>query len=277
MELVLGKLKKTRSNIEFLLTLEWASTENSLGQALMAEAERITGAQATDLLAQAVAAFRAALEVRTKADDALEWADTQVNLGVALWHQGRWSRGPEAEDLLAKATDAFRAALEVKTRQSLPQDWAATENNLGVAFADEAARVNGSQSADLMAKAADAFQAALEVRTRENLPQDWANTENNLAAALESQAEKAAGQKPLTCSPALWQHIARSSKFIPKQTCPRTGPQRSRIWQSPSTRGLSKAAERRLSNLLPSPLRPAGPRLRSSPGRRSPGVGNGSK
>jgi tetratricopeptide (TPR) repeat protein len=109
-------------------------------------------------LAQAVQAYRAALEVYTKPDLPQNWASTQNNLGVALVNQGERSSGAQATDLLAQAVQAYRAALEVNTKADLPQDWARTQNNLGVALIDQ-----GDYSA-----AADAIEAGLEVSPADN-------------------------------------------------------------------------------------------------------------
>ena len=65
--------------------LDWAGTQNNLGNALAMLGERESG---TARLAEAVAAFRAALEVLTRHRVPLDWAKTQNNLGNAL--EGAW-------------------------------------------------------------------------------------------------------------------------------------------------------------------------------------------
>jgi tetratricopeptide (TPR) repeat protein len=154
---------------------------------------RSSGAQATDLLAQAVQAYRAALEVRTQADLPQDWAMTQNNLGNALEDQGERSSGAQATDLLAQAVRAYRAALEVQTKAELPQDWATTQNNLGIALMDQGERSSGAQAAELLTQAVQAYRAALEVYTKADLPQDWARTQNNLGNALLDQGERSSG------------------------------------------------------------------------------------
>ena len=106
-------------------------TQNNLGNALVREAERSGGGEATKLLAQAVDAYRAALEVFTKADLPQAWATTESDLGIALQDQGERSGGAEGAKLLAQAVDAYRAVLEVRTKADLPQDWARTQYSLG--------------------------------------------------------------------------------------------------------------------------------------------------
>ena len=56
--------------------LDWAAMQNNLGTALERLGERESG---TARLEQAVAAFRAALQERTRARVPLDWAQTQMN------------------------------------------------------------------------------------------------------------------------------------------------------------------------------------------------------
>jgi tetratricopeptide (TPR) repeat protein len=59
-----------------------------LGNALVDRAERSSGAQATELLAQAVDDYRAALTVQTRADVPQDWATTENGLAGALADRG---------------------------------------------------------------------------------------------------------------------------------------------------------------------------------------------
>jgi tetratricopeptide (TPR) repeat protein len=61
--------------------LEWAATQNDLGDALSMLGSRESG---TGKLTEAVAAYRAALEEWTRERVPLDWARTQLNLGNAL-------------------------------------------------------------------------------------------------------------------------------------------------------------------------------------------------
>ena len=108
------------------LPQDWAVTQNNLGVALRAHADRTEGPKGTELLAQAVSAYRSALEVRTREQLPQDWAMTQNNLGVVLWDQAARTEGPKGAELLAQAVSAYRSALEVRTREQLPQDWAVT-------------------------------------------------------------------------------------------------------------------------------------------------------
>ena len=110
--------------------LDWAATQDNLGSALRALGERESGTAHLDNLGsalfqiralgeresgtahleQAVEAYRAALEERTRARVPLDWAMTQNNLGNALAALGERERGTER---LEQAVAAYRATLEV--------------------------------------------------------------------------------------------------------------------------------------------------------------------
>jgi tetratricopeptide (TPR) repeat protein len=126
---------------------------NNLGLALVDQGEMSHGKQATDLIAQAVEAYRAALEVYTKADLPHDWAMTQNNLGLALRDMGERTSGAQAKELFAQAIQAYQAALQVYSTVHTPFDWAATENNLSNVLVDEGD----------FAAAAKAIEAVLEV------------------------------------------------------------------------------------------------------------------
>ena len=103
-------------------------TQNNLGNALATLGERESG---TARLEEAVAAYRAALEERTRERVPLDWAMTQNNLGNALRALGERESGTAR---LEEAVAAYRAALEERTRERVPLDWAMTQNNLGNAL-----------------------------------------------------------------------------------------------------------------------------------------------
>ena len=54
------------------------------GIALCEQGRRTAGPQGAELLAQAVTAYRGALEVRTREQLPQQWALTQTDLGIAL-------------------------------------------------------------------------------------------------------------------------------------------------------------------------------------------------
>ncbi|MEP4553839.1 helix-turn-helix domain-containing protein, partial [Tateyamaria sp.] len=102
----------------------WAAGKNAEAVGLQHQGTRTDGPKGADLLAEAVAAYRAALEVSTRADHPVHWAITQNNIGAALRNQSTRTDGSKAADLLAQAVAAYRAALEVRTRADHPMQWA---------------------------------------------------------------------------------------------------------------------------------------------------------
>ncbi|MDZ8261266.1 CHAT domain-containing protein, partial [Nostoc sp. ChiQUE01b] len=139
---------------------------------------RIKGDRA-DNIEKAIAAFTAALTVRTPEALPIDWATTQNNLGLAYTDRIKGDRADNIEIAIA----AYTAALTVYTREALPQNWATTQNNLANAYRD---RIKGDR-ADNIEIAIAAYTAALTVHSREALPQSWATTQNNLANAYRDR------------------------------------------------------------------------------------------
>src|SRR5262249_10470401 len=71
-------------------SLDWAETQNKLGNALTRLGERESG---TARLEEAVEAYRAALTERTPERVPLQWAETQNNLGIVLRRLGERESG----------------------------------------------------------------------------------------------------------------------------------------------------------------------------------------
>ncbi len=82
--------------------LDWATTQNNLGTALRALGEREDG---TAKAGEAVAAYRAALEVSDARARPARWATTQNNLGSALETLGEREDGTQR---LEQAVAAYR-------------------------------------------------------------------------------------------------------------------------------------------------------------------------
>ena len=165
----------------------WSAGQNCLAVALQEQGTRTKAAEGADLLAQAITAYRNALEVRTRADHPVDWAMTQNNLANALQNQGIRTQGTEGADLLAQAVTACRNALVVRIRADNPLDWATTQNNLAIALQNQGTRTQGAEGTDLLIQAVTAYRNALEVTTHANHPVNWAMTQNNLANALQLQ------------------------------------------------------------------------------------------
>jgi tetratricopeptide (TPR) repeat protein len=91
-------------------------TQMNLGTALETLGERESG---TARLEEAVEAYRAALEERSRERVPLDWAMTQMNLGNALRTLGQRDSGTVR---LEEAVTAWNACLEVFT-SVWPPDW----------------------------------------------------------------------------------------------------------------------------------------------------------
>jgi hypothetical protein len=88
-----------------MFPLDWAQTQNDLGSALWALGERECG---TARLAEAVAAYRAALDERTRERVPLQWAATTSDQGVAMMQIAeRTNDGALAETAVAQIETAY--------------------------------------------------------------------------------------------------------------------------------------------------------------------------
>ncbi len=166
----------------------------SLGISLYEAGIRTKGADTQKFLGEAVAAYREALTVRTKAELPQDWATTQNNLGLVLRDQGTRTDGEAGTRLLAEAVQAYRAALTVYFKEQLSQHWATTQNNLGLVLRDQGTRTDGEAGTRLLAEAVQAYRAALMVYTKEQFPQQWAMAQNNLGATLGDQGARTSGE-----------------------------------------------------------------------------------
>ena len=176
--------KNTRERVP----LEWAVTQNNLGNVLWKLGERESG---TARLEEAVASYRASLEERTRARVPLQWAATQVNLGNALEMLGERESGTAR---LEEAVATYRASLEETTRDRVPLQWAATQNNIGNALAKLGQRQSGTVSLE---EAVAACREALDELKRERVPAWWASAQDSLGDALEALGERERGTAQL--------------------------------------------------------------------------------
>jgi tetratricopeptide (TPR) repeat protein len=180
--------------------LDWAMTQNNLGNALQRLGEREAG---TARLEEAVAAYREALKEYTRERVPLDWAMTQNNLGNALQRLGEREAGTA---WLKEAVAAYREALKEYTRERVPLDWAMTQNNLGNALQRLGEREAGTA---WLKEAVAAYREALREYTRERVPLDWAMTQNNLGNALSSLGEREAGTARLEEAVAAYREALR--------------------------------------------------------------------
>ena len=179
------------------LPRSWATIQNNLGGTLKEQGIRTgdTGGEIGQrLLDKAVAAYRNALQVRTREHLPQDWATTQYNLGNTLGLKGIYTEGEAGQQLLDKAVTAYRNALQVITRAQRPQAWAAIQNNLGNALQEQGIRTRDEAGQRLLGEAVVAYRNALQIYTRAQLPQHWATVQENLGSALQDQGIRTGGK-----------------------------------------------------------------------------------
>ncbi len=168
--------------------LQWAMTQMNLGNALVnlgnaleTLGERESG---TARLEEAIAAYREALQERTRESVPLQWAMTQMNLGSALLNLGGRESGTAR---LEEAVAAYREALQENTRACVPLEWAKTQMNLGSALKALGERESGTARIE---EAVVAYREALQENTRACVPIQWAFTQMNLALVYHALFDK---------------------------------------------------------------------------------------
>jgi hypothetical protein len=153
--------------------LDWAMTQSNLGNAFAELGARESG---TAHLAEAVAAYRAALEELTRDRGPLQWATVQAGLGIALASVGV-REGNVA--ILEEAVKAYDAALEERRRDLVPLLWAMTTGNQGIAL---------TLLADKLSDPAKAQVAVQQIEAAITTMRDHGNTD---AAYYETELPKA--------------------------------------------------------------------------------------
>lgn len=160
----------------------WAKTQMNIGVALNILGER---EGRTDLLEQAVAVFRQALNKRGaySKSNPLDLAMTLHNLAISLWRLGERENGTSR---LKEALAACLEALKKRPRKSDPLGWAGTQHMLGNVLWRLGER---ERSGPRLQKAADAFREALKEQIQGREPLEWAATQNSLALVLSELGE----------------------------------------------------------------------------------------
>ena len=160
--------------------LDWATTQNSLGNILAAlgqlqrDAEQYTAA---------IACFNTALEIFTQETSPLEWAATQYNLGTAMQALGR----QEADSkLINKSIDAYTDALLVWSRKENSEVWSATMHQLGATFHTYGTLLKGNRH---LQKSVVSYKNALAELDADEYAIELAATHNNRGAVLHNLAE----------------------------------------------------------------------------------------
>ena len=148
--------------------------------------------QGAELMNEAVAAYRAALQGRAREIDPLGWASAQSGLGLSLVQQAVWTEGAAGAELLESAITGYRLALEVWTREAHPSSWADLHSNIGAALHYLALRSEDA-AIELLEQAVRSYRAALEVFTPETHPESWALAQSNTGEACYELAVRSAG------------------------------------------------------------------------------------
>ena len=166
------------------MPLRWASSQNDLGNVLLALGQRESE---TARLQDATIAYLEALKEWTQERAPLDWATAQNNLGLTFLALGERESGTNR---LEAAATAFRNVLKEWTRDRTPNDWAITQNNLGITLMQLGERESGSGQLE---EAIVAFREALKEDSRELTPLDWAMIQNNLCNTLRTLGEREGG------------------------------------------------------------------------------------
>jgi tetratricopeptide (TPR) repeat protein len=180
------------------LPQDWARTQMDFGTALEQQGERLAAQQkdlANTLFAQAIAAYRNALTVYSRAELPQDWATAQLNLGNAFLAEAKLAPPHQARDLCEQALTAYADALQVQTRATLPQEWAQTQVNLAEALQFKASHADAAASELLYGQALAAYERAFEVFVRADLPQKWARSRLSFAYTIEASARGAPPDK----------------------------------------------------------------------------------
>src|SRR5215831_2340754 len=182
---LLSAIERRKRLVELLprgrVPLDWATTQNNLGLALVTLGERESG---TVRLEEAVVAFHEALKEVIREGAPLQWAMIQNNLGLTLQRLGGRESGAAK---LEEAVVAYREALKERTRERVPLDWAMTQHSLGVALSQLGEREDGTAKLE---EAVAAYREALKERTRERVPLQWATSFGNQGITLLLIAER---------------------------------------------------------------------------------------
>jgi tetratricopeptide (TPR) repeat protein len=160
--------------------LEWAATQNSLGNILGALGQKQKDA---DLFNKAIACFNHALEIFSQEESPLEWAATQANLGTAMQALGRQESDAK---LMNNAIDAYTAALLEYSRKETPEEWSMVMFQLAATFHTYGSLLKGNRT---FQKSVVAYKNALAELDADLYALELVATHNNRGAVLHHLAE----------------------------------------------------------------------------------------
>jgi len=190
-----AKLRGTRANV--------ARAQGSLGNALSRVAT-LPGEDRRQRLADALAAYDAALEPSRPDTAPLDYAATQNNRANRLSELATLP-GEDRRQRLYDALAAYDAALEHYRPDTAPLDYAMTQNNRATILS-ELATLPGEDRRQRLYDALAAYDAALEHYRPDTAPLAYAMTQNNRAnllsdlATLPGEGRRARWLQALQCS-----------------------------------------------------------------------------
>ncbi len=153
----------------------WADTQNLLGIALCEIGEAENDPTALD---QALAAFDAALTVRTDKSAPLDWLLTVSHKAGLLVAQGKIGRSVEKTE---EAIEIYRHIIAVTDPIAMEDHLLSVQNNLGSALGSKGELTNSESDFE---QSKEVLLSVLEARSMTLDPTNWANTQINLGTTL---------------------------------------------------------------------------------------------
>jgi len=143
----------------------------------------------TNVLADAIDVFEAALSDDLKGRAPMDWVALQNSLGNVLAGMGQQQRD---EGFYRRAIAAFESALEELSQEASPEEWATTQYNYATACQ---ALGRLLEDAKLLKTAVDAYTQALLVWSREESPEEWMYSMHQLGATFHSYGKLLKGNR----------------------------------------------------------------------------------
>ncbi|MBJ7416022.1 MAG: hypothetical protein JHC88_11345 [Niveispirillum sp.] len=167
-------------------SLAWAKAQHDLGILLL----RLGKGQGENSgilqpLLQAIAAFRAALEVCTQDGTPAAWAEIQDALGSALTCLAVRQGKIDERDSLEQAIAAFHAALKVRTPETMFDDWVITQTNLSDALLALGENLGKEEGKKKLEQSLAVCEETLGVMSPSTTPTVWARMQNTLGSVLK--------------------------------------------------------------------------------------------
>ena len=175
-----------RPALEFMHTRlpgEWAKAQSLIGDA-MKRLDFLKKSQGTDMLAEAIAAYTAALTVRTPQWKPLrDRSYTLYQLGGVWWILSTRVNGDESQEACHKALDAARESLNAGVQNFEPNLWYVAQRQLCYFLLKMAEDKKDENPEVLLNEAIAKYQELLQAFGRESHQDIWTDLQNSLGAA----------------------------------------------------------------------------------------------